>query len=86
MATPLLLVIFWFQNPIKETPFEPIVVDDDNDPIFGALISNENTSKIPGFFTNKFIFKIPNFDRCQNATLSFWTSWFWHVHCDWSGF
>jgi hypothetical protein len=26
------------------------VVDDDNDPIFGALISNENTSKIPGFF------------------------------------
>jgi hypothetical protein len=57
-----------------DTPFEPIMVDDDNDSKFGALTSNEDTSRILCFFTNKFSLKYPILIDVKNATLSFWTS------------
>jgi len=50
---PLLLTTFEFQNLGIEPPFEPAIVDDD-DSIFGAMTSNEDT--IHGLLKNELIY------------------------------
>jgi hypothetical protein len=50
---PLLLTTFEFQNLGIEAPFEPTIVDDD-DSIFGAMTSNEDT--IHGLLKNELIY------------------------------
>jgi hypothetical protein len=50
---PLLLTTFQFQNLGIESPSEPVTIDDD-DSIFGAMTSNEDT--IHGLLKNELIY------------------------------
>lgn len=50
---PLLLITFQFQNLGIEPPFKPTTIDDD-DSIFGAMTSNENTKH--GLLKNELIY------------------------------